>query len=145
MSAADQKLARALQAEHAAIFAYGTIGARLDGASVDLARRAETTHRARRDRLQLLLRARSAEAPAAEPGYALPFPVTDRISALRLAVAVEQRCAIAWQAALADTTGEDRQMALTALTDCAVRATQARTAAGIRPGVVALPGTGTEE
>lgn len=141
MSAAEQRLGQALQAEHAAIFAYGVIGAHLDSATVQLARLAEGAHRTRRDRLQQLLRSRSADVPAAESAYALPFPVTDRITALRLAVGTEQACAAAWWAALGETDGDDRRLALAALTDCAVRTTQARTAAGIRPSTVPLPGT----
>ena len=57
--------------------------------------------------------------PPDRAGYALPFPVTDRASALRLAVEVEERTAAHWRAALPATTGADRDQALAALVECA--------------------------
>ena len=59
--------------------------------------------------------------PADKVGYALPYPVTDRASALRLAVEVEERTGAFWRAAVAATTGPDRDRALAALIDHAVR------------------------
>jgi len=41
----------ALAAEHAAIYAYGPIGVRLDGDLAEAAREAEEAHRQRRDAL----------------------------------------------------------------------------------------------
>ena len=61
-------------------------------------------------------------------------------SALRLAVEIEHRAAGHWRAALAHTTGADRNRALAALTDCALRATRWRRAAGLTPVTVAFPG-----
>jgi len=133
-------LETALAGEHAAIFAYGVIGARLDQARTGDARAAEAAHRSRRDALLLRLTAIGATPPPAQPAYALPFPVTNQPSALRLAVQVEERTAAVWRAALRETTGADRRLALDALTDCAVRATRWRRAAGIKPPIVAFPG-----
>ena len=67
--------------------------------------------------------------------------MTDRDSALKLAVALEDGAARAWRQTLAGTTGDDRKLALDALIDCAVRATHWRTTAGTTPAVVAFPGT----
>jgi hypothetical protein len=140
MSRADERLAAALVAEHAAIFGYGAAGARLDPATVALAAQAESAHRSRRDALVLRLTGRGATAPAAEPAYALPFPVTDQASALKLMIAMEERTAAAWLAALLETDGEDRRLAVDALIDCAVRATRVRRAAGLTPATVPFPG-----
>jgi hypothetical protein len=134
------RLADALRGEHAAIYAYGVLGARLDGATVPFAAQAESAHRARRDALMLRLGTPGTPAPPAEPAYALPAPVTDQAGALRLAITIEERCAALWRQALPDTGGDDRAMAVDALTDCAVRATKARTLAGIHPAVVPFPG-----
>jgi hypothetical protein len=133
-------LGAALAAEHAAIFAYGPIGVRLTGAAADQARSAEAAHRARRDALVVTLTDAGATAPPAQPTYALPYPVTDPASALRLAVDVEDRTAALWRAALPATTGNDRESALVALIDCAVRATRWRRIAGVVPATVAFPG-----
>ncbi len=136
----DERLAAAIAAEHAAIFGYGPAGAHLEGAELDLAVQAEAAHRARRDALLLLLTGRGVTAPAAAPAYALPFQVTDRAAALKLAVTIEERTAAVWRAALPDTTGDDRSLALDALTDCALRAVRFRRAAGVAPATVAMPG-----
>jgi hypothetical protein len=130
-----------LSAEHAAIFGYGVAGARLSGAALEAARAAEAAHRDRRDALLQLLADVPSSAPPAAPAYRLPFPVTDGPTALRLAVHLEERTAAIWQRALATTEGEQRKLALDALTDCAVRATRWRRVAGTEPATVPLPGS----
>jgi hypothetical protein len=137
---AVEALAAALAGEHAAIFAYGPIGARLDRRTAAQGRAAEASHRARRDALLLRLSAAQVTPPPAAPAYALPYPVTNRATALRLAVQIEERTGGLWRAALRETTDADRRMALDALTDCAVRATRFRLAAGVRPATVPFPG-----
>ena len=148
------RLHGALAAEHAAIFGYGIAGARLDGPLLEAARQAETAHRARRDALLAL--GAGGTPPPAEAAYALPFPVTDAPSALRLAVHLEERSAAAWRYALGATqrpastgpspsptatpTGGDlRRLALDALVASAVLATRWRIAAGMNPTTVPLP------
>jgi uncharacterized protein DUF4439 len=133
-------LITALAAEHAAIFGYGVAGAHLDKAGQDVARQAESAHRARRDALIVRIAATSASPPATAPAYALPFPVTDRDSALRLAVVLEEGTGRAWHQALGVTVGDERRLALDALVDTAVRATKWRRTAGISPATVIFPG-----
>lgn len=133
-------LAIALAAEHATIFAYGPIGAHLDDERADLAREAEAAHRERRDVLLVRLAGQGAEPPAAAPSYVLPFEVTDASSALRLAVQVEESATGVWRTLLARTEDEDRRLALDAMVDCAVRATNWRVAAGVRPATRVFPG-----
>jgi hypothetical protein len=133
-------LADALAAEHAAIYAYGPIGARLTAAAVTAARSAEAAHRSRRDALILKLTGEGATPAPAAPAYTLPFPVTDQASALRLAVEIEDRTAAVWRGCLPTTTDTDRATALAALTDAAVRATRWRRAAALTPATVPYPG-----
>lgn len=140
MSPADERLSAALAAEHAAIFGYGLVGARLDQATVALAAQAELAHRSRRDALLVRLAARGVNPPAAEPAYQPPNAVTDQASALQLAITIEERTAAVWRAALLQTDGDDRKLALDALVDCAVRATRVRRAAGRTPATVPFPG-----
>ncbi|MFR9775513.1 ferritin-like domain-containing protein [Micromonospora sp. MS34] len=135
-----QTLAEALTAEYAAIWAYGVIGVHLTGDARRAARSAEAAHRARRDALVLQLSGNGGQVPADQAGYALPYPVTDRTSALKLAVEIEERAAGHWRAALPHTTGADRNRALAALTDCALRATRWRRTAGVTPITVPFPG-----
>ncbi|HEX5741686.1 MAG TPA: ferritin-like domain-containing protein [Pilimelia sp.] len=138
--AGDARLAEALGGEHAAIYAYGVLGVRLRGAQAASARAAEAEHRDRRDAALLHLSTAGAEVPAAEPAYALPFPVTDAAAACRLAVVVEERAAGLWRAALAVTEGPGRALALDGLTRSAVWATRWRRAAGPLPWTVPYPG-----
>jgi hypothetical protein len=139
MTAATDALAAALTAEHAAIFGYGVLGARLTGAALAQAQQAEEAHRARRDKLVVRLSKAGTAPPAAQPAYALPFPVVDLASAQKLAVQLEERTAAIWRTALGPTTGDERRLALDALTDCALRAARWRRAAGEQSGTVPLP------
>jgi ferritin-like protein len=136
-----EALSAALQAEHAAVYGYGVVGAHLDAAGKTTAADAENVHRNRRDALILRITQEKGNPPAAAAAYALPYPVTDRASALKLAVALEAGAAVAWRQALGGTTGDDRTMALNALIDCAMRATQWRVTGGITPATVPFPGT----
>jgi ferritin-like protein len=134
------QLAGALAAEEAAIYAYGLIGVHLSGQAVREARAAEAAHRTRRDVLVSRLAELRASAAPAPAGYDVPFPVTDRASALKLAIQVEDGVAQAWRAALPVTEGADRQTSLTGLTDAAVRATRWRRTAGVTPLTMPFPG-----
>jgi hypothetical protein len=99
--ASAEALADALAAEHAAIYAYGPIGARLEDELADAAREAESAHRDRRDALVVSLARRRVTAPGPHAAYDLPFPVAEFADALRLAVLVEERVAAVWRAVLA--------------------------------------------
>jgi hypothetical protein len=135
-------LVDALAAEHAAVYAYGVLGARLTGADRREATATEATHRARRDALLLRLAETGATPPPAAPAYTLPFPVPDARAALRLAVLVEERTAAAWRAAVPRTTATDRTAAVTSLTDCAVRAARwRRRISATAPATVPFPGS----
>jgi hypothetical protein len=138
---ADDRLVAALRAEYAAIFGYGPVGARLEGApQVELAAQAEAAHRTRRDLLLMRLTTAGVTPPPAETAYDLPFAVPDRAAALRLALLIEERTAAIWRDASTDLAGADRQLAMEAVVDCAVRATRLRRASGVNPAVVAFPG-----
>ena len=135
------ELAAALSAEEAAIYAYGLIGVRFS-ASGDRAeaRAAEQEHRQRRDYLVSRMDQLKAGPSAAPAGYRMPFPVTDRASALKLAIQVEDGVAQAWRATLPATAPADRAEALSNLTDSAVRATRWRRLAEVTPVTLAFPG-----
>lgn len=140
MTDSTEALSLAMAAEHAAIFGYGAVGARLTGSAQAAARQAEAAHRDRRDALAARMIAASAPPPPADAAYQLPFPVTDRASALRLAVHVEEGAARAWRQGLPATSGETRRFAVAALIDCAVRAARWRRTAGTQPATVPFPG-----
>ncbi len=137
----SEQLATALAAERAAIYAYGLIGSRFDSdGDEDEARAAEQAHRQRRDYLVARLDQLKAGAAPAPAGYELPFPVTDRAGALKLAIRVEDGVAQAWRPVLAVTEEAERATALAALTEAAVRATRWRRLAAVAPVTMAFPG-----
>jgi uncharacterized protein DUF4439 len=136
-----EQLAAALAAEEAAIYAYGLIGVNLTKvAEITEARTAEAIHRGRRDRLVSSLAQLKASTAPAPAGYQLPFPVTDRTGAVKLAIHVEDGVAAAWRAVLPVTVNSDRGSALDALTDAAVRATRWRRLGGVTPVTLPFPG-----
>ncbi len=140
----NPQLVAALAAEEAAIYAYGLVGVNLPGrADRAEARAAEAVHRNRRDVLVSRLAELGASTAPAPAGYDLPFEVTDRASALKLAIQVEDGVAQAWRASLPATDGADRATALGALTDAAVRATRWRRLAGVTPLTMPFPGRPT--
>jgi hypothetical protein len=137
---ANDALNAALAAEYAAVFGYGVLGPHLNSGDVGAARDAEEAHRDRRDALLVKLTAAKAAPPEADAAYALPFPVTDRASALKLAAALEDGAARAWHGAIGATAGDDRGMSVSALIDCATRGTHWRLVSGVKPAAQTFPG-----
>lgn len=137
----SEQLSAALSAEEAAVYAYGIVGVKLT-ANADRAeaRAAEQAHRGRRAALVAELAQAGASTAPAPAAYELPFPVTDRPTALKLAIHVEDGVAAAWRAVLPVTRDADRAAALSALTDAAVRATRWRRRAGVTPVTLPFPG-----
>lgn len=128
-----------LAAEHAAAYAWSLAASRLRRRERADALSAWETHRARRDAVAALLRDRGEAAPAAEPAYALPFPVRSAGAARRLGLVVEQRCAAVYADLVAAGAGDARTLGAAALTDAAVRAALLRGAPVPWPG---LPSSG---
>jgi hypothetical protein len=138
---ANRALQAVLAAEHAAVYGYGAVGAKLTGSERTAASAAESAHRARRDAVSLQLSGLKVTPIPAAPAYTLPFPVLTEQDALRLAVLLEERVAAAWRTAVPVTTGSARRTALAGLTDCAVRATRwRRVHTPGQPPTVAFPG-----
>jgi hypothetical protein len=140
MTEQTDRLTAALAAEHVAIFAYARLGVLLDSATQKTARTAESSHHNRRDALLNTLAELRIDPPAAQAGYALPFPVTDQPSALRLAALVEDGVAATYRVALKVTEGELRRRLLDAYSESAVLATRWRRLGGQQPLTTPFPG-----
>lgn len=137
----QQSLVDALDAEHAAVFGYGLVAAFADPSRMPQVSADTAAHRARRDATIDALRAAGVEPPVAAPGYTVPFPVTDPVGAAELAVQIETDTAIAWRSVVERARSEPtRGTAVEALTEAALRAAWWRSALGITPPTVALPG-----
>lgn len=135
-------LQAALGAEHAAVWAYGLVGAFVPDALSRRLDEAATAHQARRDATQRILIDAGAAPVPPEPGYLTPEPVTDAASALRLAITAETDAAAAWRSVVERSPADAdlRGTALEALTDAAVRATRWRATVGATPLTVPFPG-----
>ncbi|MFJ9807178.1 ferritin-like domain-containing protein [Streptomyces sp. NPDC101158] len=125
----------ALAAEHAAVYGYGVVGAR-----VGEARRAEATagyeaHRARRDALRRTVRDLGGEPAAAAAAYELPFAVPGPAAAVRLAAVLEDRVAGVWADLVRSAEGPLRRDAAAALREAAVRAVRWRGSDVTFPGL----------
>ncbi|MFJ8585538.1 ferritin-like domain-containing protein [Streptomyces sp. NPDC093595] len=139
MSALDAVQA-ALAAEHAAVYGYGVVGAR-----VGEDRRAEATagyaaHRARRDALARTVRDLGGKPAASAAGYALPFAVPDAAAAVRLAAELEDRVAGVYADLVRAAEGPLRREAAGALREAAVRAVRWRGSGVAFPGLAERPG-----
>lgn len=87
-------LQAALAGVHAALWGYAVAAPRFDAEADEVAvSDAYTACRALRDELTTFLTAKGATPVAAEPAYALPFPVQDAEAASRLAIHLENGCA----------------------------------------------------
>ncbi|WP_327150463.1 ferritin-like domain-containing protein [Nocardia sp. NBC_01329] len=142
MSGAEQQALRgALDAEYAAIYAYGVIAAHTSPERRRTVNEHTAAHRARRDATADLLTAGGADAPPAEPAYTVPIEVIDPASAAQLAIVVETDTAVAWRAVVESAATETtRRTGVEALTESAGRRAVWQTAAGIAPATVAFPG-----
>ncbi|WP_327677030.1 ferritin-like domain-containing protein [Kitasatospora sp. NBC_00458] len=126
----------ALGAEHAAVYGYGVVGARLpeDQQRTD-ARTALAAHQNRRDAWQRLLGAAGATPSAAAAGYQLPFAVADAAGAARLAAHIETRLTTVYADLVAAVPAAQRTTATDALRECALRARRWGAAPTAFPGL----------
>ena len=127
-----------LRDEHAAIYAYGVLGARLDDRRRVVARAAFDAHRASRDGLRARLLQLGAEVDGPSPAY--DVRVDTAAQALALAARIEEHLSVRWRD-LVGTTNEAplRRFAVQGLQDAAVRAALWRRAAG-QPASPPFPG-----
>ncbi|TQF05339.1 DUF4439 domain-containing protein [Kitasatospora acidiphila] len=135
---ATAALQAALAAEHAAVYAFGVVGAKLPpGPKRDDARICYAAHQARRDAWDRLLHGAGATPTAAAPGYRLPFPVPDATAAGQLAAEVEKRLTAVYGDLVAATTGDLRARAAAALSTAVLQCAHWGGTPGPLPGLPA--------
>jgi hypothetical protein len=138
MTVMDRLLAL-VEAEHAAVYGYGVLGARLDEAGRRTALTAYDSHRVRRDQLIAALSAAGGTAPP--PLAAYDVAVAGRTEALALAVRLEEGLSVRWRDLIGDTDDLAlRRLAVAGMQETAVRAAQWRRRSGLPVVTVALPG-----
>jgi Domain of unknown function (DUF4439) len=112
-----------LAGEHAAIYAYGVVGGRLDYDSAPALEATEAwdAHRRRRTGLTAIVEAAGADPAVAAAGYRLPRPIGNVADARVVAQRVEDRCAVLYATLVGTASGDLRAYAVDALIDAAVR------------------------
>ena len=120
-----EALQQTLAGEHAAVYVFralaGRVSASAQPALAEGLATAYTTHRGRRDPLTALVRTAGGDPVAAEVSYELPNPSRTAVQLRAGALVTEQRCAEVYAAMVGSTSRGDRQWAIDALTDTAVR------------------------
>ncbi|WUN35914.1 ferritin-like domain-containing protein [Kitasatospora sp. NBC_00315] len=126
----------ALAAEHAAVYGYGVVGAKLpdDQRRAD-ARAGYAAHEAERDTWRRLLAGAGASPGAAAPGYQLPFPVSDATGATALAAHIETRLRDTYAELVAALPADRRAPAADALRIAALQARHWGAASTAFPGL----------
>ncbi|MFG2958785.1 ferritin-like domain-containing protein [Streptomyces sp. NPDC048291] len=137
-----EALQAALAAEHAAVYGYGVVGGRIGAQRLAEARSAYDAHRAGRDALVREVRDLGGAPVAANAAYALPFAVTDAVTAARLAADLEQRVADVYSDLVRASSGERRGSAAAALREAAVRAVRWSGESVAFPGLAERAGSG---
>lgn len=149
MSALLDAWQAALAAEHQAGYAYALIGPRVPPADTALVRTSAAAHAAQRDATSAALLAAGTAPDPPRADYPGLYPVPDAAAARRVAIRVEDACAVAWRVLYAtaatppssspsgpssDGSAPSRRAARTAaqqaLTASAVRATRWRLRSG---------------
>lgn len=137
-----EALQTTLAAEHAAVFLYGVLGGQTSQSArpeqFELVSEGHDTHRRRRDDLVATVRALGAEPVAASAVYELPASIGTPAGVTAAAVELETRCCEVYAALVAETTGERRRWAVTALTQSAVVLTEWSAAPQAFPGAPEL-------
>jgi len=142
MSTTLEALQSTLAAEHAAVWIFGVLGAQTSqsgqpGLYADLSR-SYTMHRSRRDHLTRAIRDLDVEPVASAVAYELPDRPSTVARVTATALELETRCAAVYADLVASTYGADRQWAIAALTDAAIRELGYRGSPESFPGMTEL-------
>ncbi|GAA2357010.1 ferritin-like domain-containing protein [Nonomuraea africana] len=129
-----EALSKALAAEHAAVYAYGLMGARTTGSLRSKVAAAFAAHRARRDQLRALISSSGGRPAEPEATYALPVVPANATEAVRLAVHVEAGITAAYLELSAAAGAATRKLAALAMQESVTRSY------GFRPAITAFPG-----
>ena len=120
-----EALQTTLAGEHAAVYVYGVLGGRVSASAeptlAGALRAAYELHRARRDQVTAMVRAADADPVASEVSYELPNAADSARKCRRAAAETESRCAEVYATMVGSTARANRQWALDALADAAVR------------------------
>lgn len=131
----------ALAGIHATIWAYGEIGATVSDLHVPTVAASDTAYRGLRAQLEDIVRELGEPPVAAQPGYTLPMPVEDDVSAFHAAAALEDSMCAQWRYCCGRVDATPiRTFCVDALTSATAAALRWRQATGVPFSVPAFPG-----
>ncbi len=134
-----ESLQTSLAAEHAAVWLFGALGGQTSvSARPELfasVTRSYTVHRARRDQLIRAVRDLGVVPVASAPAYELPNDLSTPAEVTVAALEIESRSAALYADLVANTYGDQRDWAIAALTDAAIRVLGYRGSPEIFPGL----------
>lgn len=134
-----EALQATLAAEHAAVWTFGSLGARTSQSSspqlFERLRECHLVHRNRRDQLTREIRDLGGQPAPAAPAYALSNPAVTVDEITSAALAAEGACAASYADLVTHTSRERRSWAVAALTNAAVRKLAFQGSPEIFPGV----------
>ncbi|MFC5754793.1 ferritin-like domain-containing protein [Actinomadura rugatobispora] len=121
-AASVDALQTVLRAEHAAVYGYGVVGARLRGSLRESARTLWNAHRTRRDELAARITGLGAEPAAAAPAYRLPVQVASARGAAQVAAALEDDLVVSYTGLAGSADAALRTFAAQAMQEAMARA-----------------------
>ncbi|MBW8483665.1 ferritin-like domain-containing protein [Actinomadura parmotrematis] len=133
-------LQAALRAEHAAVYGYGVLGARLRPPLRDTATQLWNAHRSARDALASRITGLGGRPDAAAAAYRLPVRVTSARTAAQLAAALEDDLVTAYTGLAGVPGGALRTLGAKAMQQAIARSVMWRANAGQGPPPAAFPG-----
>ena len=138
---ADAAMYDAIAVAQASIYGYGIVSAHSTPDLNYLVASSMAAHRKQREQALAMLQARSVDAPLPAAGYELPMEVDNPTDAANISVRRAEVSAVACPAVAEHAAvEEERAFAVSALTDCAVRAARWTRVLGTTPITVAFPG-----
>lgn len=137
-----EALQTTLAAEYAAVWVFGTLGAQtsesVQPTLFALMTGSYNVHRSRRDQLIRAVRDLGVEPVASAVAYELPNDASTAAKVSAAALQIESNAAAVYADLVASTYGDQRQWAIAALTDAAVRELGFRGTPEILPGMTEL-------
>lgn len=134
-----EALQKALAAEHAAVFLYGVLGARISSsAQPELSLRLQdafSSHRSQRDALTVLISKQDQDPVAALVDYRVPGSLATPAGLAAVAATIEARVTSTYGELVANTSSTDRRWAITALEASAVRGVAFGVPVAVFPGL----------
>jgi hypothetical protein len=131
----NEPLQQALAGEHAAIYGYGVIGARLAPQQRRIAVAARNAHRSARDQLARLITSAGGAPVAAQDDYVVDVATANQTRLRNDLAGIEDRLCVLYAELVLSSQEDQRRLGIDQMQATAVRATGWRGSAQVFPGL----------